>query len=145
MLVVLEHRTRKGWRLSSSSWVVAFAVGLFTLVVVASCALLFFAAEPRAESTSFHPSAAASAALEAPIAHERAHERASLDNDLDNDGHVDGIADPLGAHPDGIATPLVCLVFVSLLIPAVGGLFLLSLYQLPMVGPGYCLPPERPG
>jgi hypothetical protein len=142
VLVVVKHRTTKGVRLSSSSWVVAFAVGLFTLVVVASCALLFFAAEPRAESTSFYPSAAASAVLEAPIA----HERASLDNDLDNDSHVDGIADSLGAHPDGIANPLVCLVFVSLLIPAVGGgLFLLSLYKLPMVGRGYCLPPERPG
>jgi hypothetical protein len=140
VLVVLKHRTTKGWRLSSY-WVVAFAVGLFTLVVVASCALLFFAVEPRAESTSFHSSAAASAVLEASIA----HERPSLDNDLDNDGQVDGIADSLGAHPNGIANPL-CLVFVSLLIPAVGGgLFLLSLYKLPMVGRGYCLPPERPG
>jgi hypothetical protein len=143
VLVVLGQRPiPKGLRLPSSYyWVVAFVVGLFALVVVASCVV--FAADPSSENTSLHPSVVASSALtQAPTA----SQRASLDNDLNNDGQVDGMVDSLGAHLDGIADPLVGLVIVSLLIPSVGGsLSLLSLYKLPMVGCDYCLTLERPG
>ena len=122
----------------------AFVVGLFALVAVASCVLLFFATGPRTEqSASSHPSAvvASSALLEAPIA-----ERGSLENDLDNDANVDGTADSLGAHLNGIADPLVGLVIACLLMPSVAGsLLMLSLYKLPMVGCDYYLPLERPG
>jgi hypothetical protein len=60
--------------------------------------------------------------------------RAELDNDLDNDG-----------NPDGVAVPLVGLGLGLLVLPSVGGSFLLSLYKLPMVGCDYCLSLERPG
>ena len=139
MLVVLGQRTiTKGFR-PPYYWVVAFVVGLFALAVVASCVV--FAAGPRTEGTSLHPSVASSALTQAPIA-----EGASLDTDIDNDSQVDGIVDSLGAHPDGIANPLVGMVLVFLLIPSVGGsLLVLSLYKLPMVGCDYYLPLERPG
>ena len=141
MLVVLGQRTiTKGLRLPPYYWVVAFVVGLFALAVVASCVV--FAAGPRTEGTSLHPSVASSALTHAPTA----AQRASLDNDLDNDSQVDGQGDSLGAHLNGIADPLVGLAIVSLLIPSVGGsLVLLSLYKLPMVGCDYYPPLERPG
>ena len=137
---MLGQRTiTKGLRLPPYYWVVAFVVGLFALAVVASCVV--FAAGPRTEGTSLHPSVASSALTQAPIA-----EGASLDTDIDNDSQVDGIVDSLGAHLNGIADPLVGLAIVSLLIPSVGGsLVLLSLYKLPMVGCDYYPPLERPG
>jgi hypothetical protein len=141
VLVVLGHRPiTKGFRLPSNYyWVVAFVVGLFAVVAVASCVV--FTAGPSTQSTSLHPSVASSALTQAPIA-----ERASLDTDIDNDGQVDGIVDSLGAHPDGIANPLVGMVLVLLLIPSVSASLLgLSLYRLPMVGCDYYLPLERPG
>ena len=147
---MLGQRTiTKGLRLPScaSSWVVAFVVGLFALlaVVASSCLLRSFAGGgPSIESASFHPSALEGSSLtQAPIA----AESASLDDDLDNDGQVvEGIVDSLGAHPAGIANPLVGTVLVLLLIPSVGGgSSLLALYKLPMSGCAYYLPLERPG
>ncbi len=149
MLVVLGQRTiTKSLRLPSYYWVVAFGVGLFALAVVASCVV--FAAGPRIEGTSLHPSVASSALTQAPIA-----ERALLDIDLDNDGQVDSIAHSLVALPNGMAYPLVGLVIVCLLIPSVGvcllipsvggSLLLLSLYKLPLVGCDYYPPLEQPG
>ena len=137
---MLGQRTiTKGLRLPPYYWVVAFVVGLFALAVVASCVV--FAAGPRTEGTSLHPSVASSALTQAPIA-----EGASLDTDIDNDSQVDGIVDSLGAHPDGIANPLVGMVLVFLLIPSVGGsLLMLSLYKLPMIGCDYYPPLDRPG
>ena len=145
MLVVLGQRTipkglKPPYYYYYYYWVVALVVGLFALAAVASCVV--FAAGQSTESTSLHPSVASSALTQAPIA----AQSASLDNDLDNDGQVDGIVDSLGAHPDGIANPLVGMVLVCLLIPSVTGrLLTLSLYELPMVGFEYYLPLERPG
>ncbi len=120
-------------------------------VLVAGVIMLFFVAQPQApemltlqtsHSTSsvmsgdaqrvqtnvFDSSAALAAeASVMPV-------RASLDTDTDNDDKDDGIADPLAVF-----------VSVLLLIPLVGSLFLLSVFELPKLSCAYCLPLERPG
>ena len=113
-----------------------------------------------------HPLAPATSPPAASLAQDASSMAASgpLDGDLNNEGQDDGMANSLAAssgrsvrgqldndldnegNPDGMSDPLVVLVLGSILVPAVGSsLFLLSLYELPMVGYDCCPTLERPG
>ena len=148
--VVLGRRTTYILTPSSYGLAVAFVGGLFTLVA-AGIALLVITEKLADSSATAAPLEAPSIPIAASASKDSDNDgqadettypqefslsaRPKLDNDLDNDG-----------NPDGMADPLIGLGLGLLVLPSVGGSFLLlSLYKLPMVGGDYCLPLERPG